>query len=65
VHGKGNAIVVYQDETKSMNNVLYVPSVNKKPFVSKSSSRHGMHYSFWKGQMLDLVSKYFKQFFDI
>ncbi len=29
VHGKGIAIVVYQNETKSMNNILYVPSVKK------------------------------------
>jgi len=29
VHGKGNNIVVYQDETKSMSNILYVPSVKK------------------------------------
>lgn len=29
VHAKGNTVVVYQDETKSMSNVFYVPSVKK------------------------------------
>jgi hypothetical protein len=29
VHGKGSVVVVYQDQTKAMSNVLYVRSVKK------------------------------------
>ncbi len=29
LHAKGNIFVVYQDETKSLSNVFYVPSVKK------------------------------------
>ncbi len=58
VYGKGNTIVAYQGEIKTMNNVLYVPNVNQKNLVNKGYYIHGVCNEVWKTNMLDCCNNY-------
>ncbi len=56
VYGKGNVVVAYQGEIKTMNNVLYV--FKKKSLISKGYCNHGVCCHVWKTNMLDCCSNY-------
>jgi hypothetical protein len=58
VYGKGNTIVAYQGEIKTMNNVLYVLNVNQRNLVNRDYYRNGVYCDVWKTYMLDYCNNY-------